>query len=255
MRVKSATQLFSHSVAVVTEHLTARGDLPIECRQLVDLTLLIDDLFDSLNVNSFSIPNGKVFKGPVKRNSPHHELWKKAKIVLKTVKFIKKVTVGNKVRLVEKVVPSVTNLIKTIEGMELLWQVLSCNYRLDAMMTRNFNQDPLENFFGNIRSYGVRNIAPNTVSFEGEFKALLLNNYSSPHSGRGNCEEDFNECLQNLDFFLKEKIVTPNVSEEKNTIHFNNEVWFDQQHENDAGQSKLRLKKVVKGCKYCKNEL
>lgn len=63
MRVKSATQLFSHSVAVVTEHLTARGDLPIECRQLVDLTLLIDDLFDSLNVNSFSIPNGKVFKG------------------------------------------------------------------------------------------------------------------------------------------------------------------------------------------------
>lgn len=37
MRVKSATQLFSHSVAVATEHLTARGDLPEECRQIIDI--------------------------------------------------------------------------------------------------------------------------------------------------------------------------------------------------------------------------
>ncbi|CAG9124604.1 unnamed protein product [Plutella xylostella] len=28
MRVKTAAQIFSHSVAVATEHLTARGDLP-----------------------------------------------------------------------------------------------------------------------------------------------------------------------------------------------------------------------------------
>ncbi|CAH2088832.1 unnamed protein product [Euphydryas editha] len=159
MRVKSATQLFIHSVAVVTEHLTARGDLPIECRHLVDLTLLIDDLFDSLNVNSLVV---KYFKGPVKRNKPHHELWKKAKLVLRTIKFIQKVTVQGKVRLVEKVVQSVTNLIKTIEAMELIWQILSRQYRLDLMMTRNFNEDPLENLFGNIRSYGARNVAPNT---------------------------------------------------------------------------------------------
>ncbi|CAH2083306.1 unnamed protein product [Euphydryas editha] len=264
MRVKSATQLFSHSVAVVTEHLTARGDLPIECRHLVDLTLLIDDLFDSLNVNSLCIPNGKDFKGPVKRNTPHHELWKKAKLVLRTITFIQKVTVQGKVRLVEKVVPSVRNLIKTIEGMELLWQILSRRYRLDLMMTRNFNQDPLENFFGNIRSYGARNVAPNTMGFEGAFKALLLNNFSSPHSGKANCEEDLNKCLQSLDFFLKEKNVTPNVSEENNSIiHFNSEVCFDQQHEIDAGQSNYVcgwvltkcLKNVVKGCKNCKSTL
>lgn len=35
MKVKSATQIFSHSVAVVTEHLVARGDLPTECRALI----------------------------------------------------------------------------------------------------------------------------------------------------------------------------------------------------------------------------
>ncbi|CAF4948601.1 unnamed protein product [Pieris macdunnoughi] len=27
-------------------------------------------------------------------------------------------------------------------------------YGLDALLTRNLNQDPVENFFGNIRSYG-----------------------------------------------------------------------------------------------------
>lgn len=147
MRVKLATQLFSHSVAVTTDHLVARGDLPMECRQIVDFTLMLDNLFDTLNVSNLSVPNGKVFKGPIKRNSPHHSLWKDAKSFLKTVKFIKKVKVGDRIRLVETVVPSVTNLIKTIEGMETLWEVLSRKYAFDFMLTRNFNQDPLEIFF------------------------------------------------------------------------------------------------------------
>lgn len=44
MRVKSATQLFSHSVAAATEHLAAKGALPEECKQLIKLTLLINNL-------------------------------------------------------------------------------------------------------------------------------------------------------------------------------------------------------------------
>lgn len=79
MRVKTATQLFSHSVAVVTEHLTARGDLPEECRQLVDITVLLNNLFDSLNVCSLHIPDGKVYKGAVKKNLPYHKLWNESK--------------------------------------------------------------------------------------------------------------------------------------------------------------------------------
>ncbi|CAG9784660.1 unnamed protein product [Diatraea saccharalis] len=114
MRVKLATQVFSHSIAVVAEHLTARGDLQEECRQLVNITLLIDDLFDSLNINTLNIPNGKIYK--------------------------------------ESVIPSSKNFIKTIENMEAIWKVLYQNYRLDCLLTNNLNQDPIENFFGNIRS-------------------------------------------------------------------------------------------------------
>ncbi|CAH2100873.1 unnamed protein product [Euphydryas editha] len=119
------------------------------------------------------IPNGKDFKGPVKRNTPHHELWKKAKLVLRNIKFIQKVT--------EKLIA----------------------------------------------------------------KKILINAFRA------------------WIFFLKEKNITPNVSEENNSIHFNSEVCFDQQHEIDAGQSNYVcgwvltkcLKNVVKGCKNCKSTL
>ncbi|CAG4972030.1 unnamed protein product [Colias eurytheme] len=264
MRVKTATQLFSHSVAVATEHLSARGDLPESCKQLIDITLLFDNLFDSLNVSTLHVPNGKKYKGPIKRHSPHHELWIKAKIILKTIKFTYIKSTGNKSRLIETNIPSITNLIKTIEGMEAIWNIVSQRYGFDALLTRNFNQDPVENFFGNIRSYGARNNAPNSVAFEGAFKALLLNNYSSPHSGRANCEEDSNKCLQTLEFFLTEKS-TPHAFDapkENEAIEYNENV-LNVSRESDAGQrnyvcgwvlSKC-LKNIVKNCKNCRQNL
>ncbi|CAG9783931.1 unnamed protein product [Diatraea saccharalis] len=256
MRVKSATQLFSHSVAVVTSHLAARGEVPTECQQLIDFTLLIDNIFDSLNGSSYTVSNGKIYKGPLKRNSPHHQLWKNAITILKTVKFV------NKVRLTESIAPSVKNLIKTIEGMQTIWQILNKKYDMDAVLTRNFNQDPLENFFGSIRSYGARNIAPNTVCFEGAYKALMVNNMSSPHSKRANCEEDSNECLQNLNFYLKEKIDCTPVASENINYNLNLEAYA-QLNENDAGQSNYVcgwvitkcLKKIIKKCENCRKNI
>ncbi|KOB74427.1 Uncharacterized protein OBRU01_03943 [Operophtera brumata] len=47
IRVLAATQIFSHSVAVATEHLTDTEKLPKECRDLISITLLVDNLFDS----------------------------------------------------------------------------------------------------------------------------------------------------------------------------------------------------------------
>ncbi|XP_060807395.1 uncharacterized protein LOC106135789 [Amyelois transitella] len=266
MRVKCATQIFSHSVAVAAEHLTGRGNLPIECKQLIKITLLLDNLFDSLNVNSFNPINGKKYKGAVRRNSCHHQLWRNAKQILKTIRFREKKFVGNKIRLTEKVVPSVTNFIKTIEGMEAIWDVLSKKYGFDTLFTRNFNQDPAENFFGNVRSFGGRNNAPNSVAFQGAFKALLLNNYNSPHSNRSNCEEDNNKCLQSLHFFLdKEIIETSDVPTHEGNVFCNEDIFdvVDFNNEIDAGQRNYVcgwvltkcLKNVAKGCKQCKEDL
>ncbi|KAJ8710647.1 hypothetical protein PYW08_009162 [Mythimna loreyi] len=157
-------------------------------------------------VVTFHIPNGKNIKVPLKKTHRIISYGQIAKLVLKTVKFRYVKKIGNKTRLVETIIPSLTNLIKTIEGMEAIWKIVSQRFGFDALMTRNFNQDPVENFFGTIRSYGARNNSPNSNAFEGAFKALLLNNYNSPHSGRSNCEEDSNKCVQTLEFFFTDKI-------------------------------------------------
>lgn len=179
MRVKDAAQVLSHSMAVAADSLAARGDIPSECRDLIPFILIMDKLFDTFNASSFSALNGKEYRAAVKRNSPHHKLWQEALEVLKSVKFIVEKNNGRKI---EKSVPSINNFIRTIEGFKALWQLLHGKYCFDAMLTRNFNQDPLENFFGSIRSLGARNIAPNCVGFEGAFKTLLLNNFSSNHA-------------------------------------------------------------------------
>ncbi|RVE48289.1 hypothetical protein evm_007040 [Chilo suppressalis] len=267
MRVKNAAQIFSHSVAVVTGHLSARNLVAEECRQIIPFVSMIDKLFDSLNSSTLYIPNGKIYKGCVRKNSPHHQLWQNAIKLLKTMKFIiGKKDNTNKIRFVESVTPTIKNFIRTLEGFQALWTVLSQKYSFDCMLTRHFNQDPLENFFGNIRSCGVRNVAPNCISFEGAYKSLLLNNFSSPHSIQANCEKDSYNCLQNLNFYLNEKNMNMHVSEvldqDNDLINLSNDV-FENNDESDVGQSNYVcgwvltkcLTNVIKGCRTCKNEL
>lgn len=262
-----AAQIFSHSVAVTTDHLTARKILPEECRQLIPLVLMIDKLFDSLNAGTFHIPNGKIYRGAVKSNSPHHKLWLEAIKFLKSMKYIVKKKVGDKMRLIETSVPSVKNFIKTIEGMQVLWKILNQKYSLDCMLTRNFNQDPVENFFGNVRSLGVRNVSPNCHSFEGAFKTLLLNNYSCQQAVNANCEEDFNACLQTLEFFFKEKDKVKKTVQETQ-IDISESLYealsnvptgdssFETQKQYVCGWVLTKcLKKIVKNCKECRATL
>jgi hypothetical protein len=61
-RVKRAIRLLSHSVTVAVERFSARGDLLIECRQIIDVTELFDKLFDSLNVNTLANVKVKPFR-------------------------------------------------------------------------------------------------------------------------------------------------------------------------------------------------
>lgn len=71
------------------------------------------------------------------------------------------------------------------------------------LVTRNLNQDPVENFFGNIRSHGVRNINPTCQAFVNSFKTLIVNNFHTTHSPNFNCEDDTSgEALSSLRNFL-----------------------------------------------------
>ena len=114
-------------------------------------------------------------------SSPHVQFWEEAISVLRTVYFHR----GER----KFVPPTVTNWISTLEGFICLWKKLKIE-GFKFLLTRNANQDPLENFFGRVRLHGARNINPSCTSFKNSFKTLIINNFSSVHSPGANNKDD-----------------------------------------------------------------
>ncbi|KAG7298322.1 hypothetical protein JYU34_017922 [Plutella xylostella] len=184
MKVKFASQIFSNTVGLNMGYLADQGILTKECQDTADLLLFMDELFDSMNgsYRNSSKKSGKLLLLPLTPQSMHNQHWVKSKTVLKTMKFISKGKVS--------VVPSVSNWLRTIENMELLRNKLFKIYEIKSIWCRHFNQDPLENFFGSIRSHGYRNNNPTCAGFEAAYASLLINNLSSSYSPGSNCEDD-----------------------------------------------------------------
>lgn len=199
MKVKYATQVFSKTVSVAMGFTAGIGRIPKESTDTAEILLFFDQLFDSVNGSYSKIVNGKIYRSAVSPKSPHHKLWHKSLPILKSMKFI-----GERVRLV----PSISSWIKTIQAFQQISKTLH-GLGLRSLLLRNFNQDPLENFFGAIRAHGQRNVMPNMASFEASYKALLVNNMVSPKSVGTNCESDDSHCLQSLKFILTQNIPRP----------------------------------------------
>lgn len=79
-------------------------------------------------------------------------------------------------------------LFDTINGGEVLR-----NLGFQYFSTRMFNQDFLENFFGQVRQFGCRNTNPTCSCFIPYFKSLLIGNFATLHSKGSNCEDDRSE--------------------------------------------------------------
>lgn len=143
---------------------------------------------------------GKELLRNVTPNSKHENIWNNAKAVLKSMKFVSSKGSGT--------VPSISNWIHTIDNMKLLKEKLFSEYNIKSIWCRHFNQDPLENFFGSIRSHGIRNVSPTCAAFESAFASLLVNNMSSNYSLGSNCEEDSCFNLHSFkEFFFSETVI------------------------------------------------
>lgn len=177
------------------------GFLVPEAKDTADFLLFMDSLFDSVN-GSRPVPvEGKNFRCAATKTSPHQEFWPKALKVLDSMAFQCPKTKSRSVP------PSIKNWISTIKGLrDLSSMLLADGFRFVAL--RNFNQDPLENFFGNIRCQGVRNVNPTCVGFISAFKSLIVSNFMSSHSVSSNCEEDETEgALDTLRDFVQAEVI------------------------------------------------
>lgn len=168
--------------------------LPPTAEGTAEFLHFFDKLFDSVNSSQIHTETGKELRGAVTDKSPHIEYWKTAIKTLETIRFVK--------NGVPKIIPSLTNWITTIKGIEYLWNKLKSEFSF--LCIRNFNQDPLENFFGSIRGHGVRNNNPTPQQFVHVYKSLIIYNFVSSHSPGSNCQMDDNDLLNNLTKFLEE---------------------------------------------------
>ncbi|CAB3253325.1 unnamed protein product [Arctia plantaginis] len=244
MKVKCASQLFSQSVSVNMGYLASKGIISKDCKETADLFLFLDNLFDSLNGSHKNSKkrSGKPLLGPVTPSSGHHKIWREAKEVLKTMKFV----TSNGYT----VVPSITNWLQSIENIEYLVQKIFTQYDLASLWMRHFNQDPLENFFGSIRSHGYRNITPSCAGFEAAFSSLLINNLSANHSPGSNCEQDSCTVFQSINNIFFEKSEDNNfLIEIDDDLLLNDNILIDIEIKKRNAKTFAQLQYVAGWCK------
>ena len=127
---------------------------------------------------------------PWSEESYHGEFFKNARRQLKSMRFVHPETR----KPIKTDIPSLPNLICTLQGFKLLWRKLQ-SLGFQSFNTRNINQDTVENFFGQVKAHDFRSNKPSCYQFEAIFKSLLVTNLTSKHSPGFNCEEDSGEFI------------------------------------------------------------
>ncbi|KAJ3658237.1 hypothetical protein Zmor_009990 [Zophobas morio] len=238
MKVKNAAQVFSHKVQSSMRALVHHGRdvLPKAAIGTANFILFVDKLFDSVNGSCIEPKDGKILRRATTAKTEHMLFWDEAIKVLQSIKFF-----GRKKEFVP---PTVTNWILSLRNLKLLWAYLQSE-GFQFLLTRNVNQDPLENFFSCIRNQGARNVNPSCNNFTASFKTLILNNFMSTHSAGANCEEDESDgALQRLKIFLD---VSPSETASRDETL--------QLHGYLAGYMSKKMLKAIGQCATCRKVL
>ncbi|GLV33261.1 hypothetical protein CBL_08429 [Carabus blaptoides fortunei] len=158
IKVKYCTQVLSRRVAAMINYFAKKNDICAAAKQTALIILFLDQLFDSLNSSSRDGTEGKLLTSALRAHSDHWKFWRIACKVLHTMEFLDKID-GKK-----SYPPSLKNFSVTIRGIQEIFKVAQ-KEGAQYLCLRNFNEDPLENFFGIIRSHGARNISPSCSAF------------------------------------------------------------------------------------------
>ncbi|GLV34062.1 hypothetical protein CBL_05082 [Carabus blaptoides fortunei] len=162
------------------------------------LIKFMDELFDSVNgTRASNQTNVRELRQCITQRSRHIQFWKEAKQTLHSMKFVKKAGSDAIIRKDSELPPSLTNWIATLNGFGYLWKTL-VNNGFSSVNLRGFNQDPLENFFGSIRSHLGCNTNPTSAAFVSSFKTLCINNFVSANFFGCNCEQDCDHMFTDL---------------------------------------------------------
>lgn len=185
MKVKLASQIFSHSVAVAMYTYIDFKALPEEAKCTAEFINKMNTFFDMLNSNTLKDFNA--FMGTDNQILFLEEM----DLLFKNleVKSINGKNVTKQLKFIfgwRLTIKSILYLFKKLQGK---------GYKY--LFTRNLNQDCLENFFGQIRNCSGNTKNPTPIQFRRSFKKMFTLKYFDQTEG-ANCMEDINEVLLNL---------------------------------------------------------
>lgn len=176
-----STQI-SDFIAVVVPTRKGQMYLPPDAITTSKVAIFVNDLFDSFNG-----AKGKGLSSVISNTSNHIQYWREVHNNLRKMVYVTK----NSHEAIPpgKSAKCLTYWIWTIENCIYLWNILE-PLGFSYLNLRHLNQDVLENFFGQIRDHGHRNVNPSPFQFEAAYKILLNTNLTSKHSISSNCQKN-----------------------------------------------------------------
>jgi hypothetical protein len=208
MKVKYATQIFSHTVAAAICSYVSMGGLPQSALGTAELLFQFDSIFDC--VNSSTIHSTKKLKCAMSDATSHQNFIKDS------IKFIRSLEVLDGVNIVTGRIKCLQGWLVTLNAILQIWEHLKTMHDFKFLLTRRLNRDPIENLFGAIRQQGGNSDNPTPVQFTRAFRKLFFSSFLE--SSTGNCDQDLDTLLAQ---FSKDKsnmpvLVSP--KEQPNTL-------------------------------------
>ena len=218
-----------------------------------------DQRMDSCNTRKSGEKQDKPLTKLVTDESGHMEFWQQAITKIGNMRYVDKNTFKPLPNP-----PSLVNWRYTLHGIRELWRTVK-KKGFRYLQTGYVNQDPLENFFGALRSYGRRYVTPTCWQSEGVYKSLLVNNLVSKHSSGANCLDDKGKSINLLTVLSKaENLNTENSGNRSHEFDEPEHAIQKQAAENkssfallcriqSAGNFAKTVLKQVQGVKSCEN--
>ncbi|KAJ8913927.1 hypothetical protein NQ315_005725 [Exocentrus adspersus] len=158
MKLSIAAQIFSESVAGNTsvQNIIRIPGVQLDSKGLdtAEFILAMDKVFDSVNGGFGKSSPGKFLKGFVSPKSPHSAEWLRALQIFNSMVFVKS-------KPTDRANPPILQgWRQTINGfLQIKKSLMDLGFK--TFSPRMLNQDPLENFLGQIRQYGRFKKMPN----------------------------------------------------------------------------------------------
>ena len=208
MKVKYATQVFSHTVAAAICTYVSTEKLPPSASGTAELLSMFDSLFDC--VNSSTIHSTKKMKCAMSNATSHQGFLKEA------IKFIMSIEVLDGVNIVTGRIKCLKGWLVTLNAILQIWEHLKTMHDFNFLLTRRLNTDPIENFFGAIRQQGGNSDSPTTIQFCRAYRKLFFSSFLE--CSTGNCDRDLDTLLAEFSNDKPDTPVLVSPREQPNTL-------------------------------------